>query len=388
MEKTIKNQALEITQLKARVQLLEERKKSRQDVISKDALNRGGVQEQGEEYVHKQKEEFHAKEVTPEKEASKSTDKDSESTGDLANVLTSMGVTNVLASGSKTEADATATQQVPTASATVPNASVTFSTASILDSPAIVVPSASPIPSLSTLTIITRRKGKEKMVEEEPPKKSKKELRSEQFARELVEKFKLEDKRRKEQITINERIARIEAERELQAMIEELDRSDKVVNKHLEEYEQHEGDLTLEENIELVQAKRKEFYIAVLRSHDNWKAKYFKGMTFEQIEAKFILFWESIQHFEPIDFSSKSKGVKRFGEALTQEASKKSKTASQEGLSKEQIKEMIVGEFTELYQFFEDLVKAVDRKNLDTLWKMAQELQESRKLEDPKEMEL
>ncbi|GJY32479.1 hypothetical protein Tco_0416948 [Tanacetum coccineum] len=435
------------------VQLLEESKKSRQDDISEDAPNRGGVQEQGEEYVHEQGKGFHAKEVTPEKEASKSTDKDSESTGDLANVLTSMRVANILASGSKTDADATATQQVPTASTTVSTVSATFPIASVLDSPAVVfptvVPIASPIPSLSTSTIVTRRKGKEKMVEEESPKKSKKDLRSEQLARELAEKFELEDERRKEQIAIDERIARIKAERELQAMIEDLDRSDEVVNKHLEEYEQHKEDLTLEENIELIQvlldyqqrmghvkkfkdqqqklttkAERKKFYMAVLRSHNNWKDKHFKGMTFEQIEAEFIPVWESIQHFEPIDFSPKSKGVKRSGEALTQEASKKSKTTSQ-GLFKEQIEAMMqivpveevypktlavkrpilgwyvqtegqlkrwkivrVCEFLELYQFFEDLVKAVDREDLDSLWKMAQELQESGKLEDPKEMEL
>ncbi|GKA40556.1 hypothetical protein Tco_0733149 [Tanacetum coccineum] len=445
MEKTIKARALEIKHLKTRVQHLKDGKKSRQEDILEDAPNRGGVQDQGEEYAHGEEEEVHREEATPEKEASKSTDKDSESTGDLANVLTSMGVANILANVSKTGVNATATQQVPTASTIVSTISVTFSTTSVLDSPA--VPTVSPIPSLSTSTVVTRRKGKEKMVEEESPKKSKKDLRSEQLARELAEKFELEDERRKEQFAIDERIARIEAERELQAMIKDLDRSDEAVNKHMEEYEQHQEDLLLEEKIELIQvlldyqqrmshvkrfkdqqqklttkAARKKFYMAVLRSHNNWKAKHFKGMTFDQIEAEFIPVWESIQHFEPIDFSPKGKGVKRSGEELSQEPSKKSKT---QGLSKEQIETMMqvisveevypetlvvkrpilgwyvhtegqlkrwkiirVGEFTELYQSFEDLVKAVDRKDLDTLWKMAQELQESGKLEDPKEMEL
>ncbi|GKE33865.1 hypothetical protein Tco_1453187, partial [Tanacetum coccineum] len=345
MENTIKAQALEITHLKTR-----------------------------------QEEEFHAEEVTPEKEASKLTDKDSESIGDLANV--------------------------PTTSIIVSTVSATFSTASVLDSPAVptIVTTTSPIPSS---TIVTRRKGKEKMVEEESPKKSKKDLRSEQLARELAEKFELEDERRKEQIAIDKRIARIEAERELHAMIEDLDRSDEVVNKHLEEYEQHQEDLSLEEKIELIQVLLD--YQQRMSHVKRFKDQQQK-LTTKAARKKFYMAVESIQHFEPIDFSPKSKGVKRSREALTQEASKKLKTASQ-GLSKEQIELMMqivpveevypetlavkrpilgwyvqtegqlkrwkivrVSEFLELYQSFEDLVKAVDREDLDTLWKMAQEL--------------
>ncbi|GKA95722.1 hypothetical protein Tco_0817817 [Tanacetum coccineum] len=119
--------------------------------------------------------------------------------------------------------------------------------------------------------------------------------------------------------------------------------------------------------------------------------------------------WESIQDFVPMDSKLESERFKRPGTLLEKERAKRLKTViSVEEVYPETLavkrpilgwyvqtegqlkrwKIIRVGEFTKLYQSFKDLVKAVDREDLDTLWKMAQELQESRKLKDPKEMKL
>ncbi|GJS60884.1 hypothetical protein Tco_0655668 [Tanacetum coccineum] len=57
----------------------------------------------------------------------RSTDKGSESTGDLANVLSSMGAANILASGGLKEVFTTASPQVPPVSSNVSIAIVTAS---------------------------------------------------------------------------------------------------------------------------------------------------------------------------------------------------------------------------------------------------------------------
>ncbi|GJY16635.1 retrovirus-related pol polyprotein from transposon TNT 1-94 [Tanacetum coccineum] len=85
-----------------------------------DTPNRGGIHEQGEATII-------------EKDTSKSTDRESAGTCDLANVLTSIGAANILASGGSRVTDAPATPQVPTVS-------VPFPTTSVYDAP--IVPTA------------------------------------------------------------------------------------------------------------------------------------------------------------------------------------------------------------------------------------------------------
>nr|GEV39538.1 hypothetical protein [Tanacetum cinerariifolium] len=99
-----------------------------------------------------------------------------------------------------------------------------------------------------------------------------------------------------------EKIARTHAERELEMMIAELDRSNEMIAKYL-----------------------------ILRSNAGWKAKDFKGMTFEQIEEKFILVWEKMQDFMPMNSKLESKRLKRPGFQLDKERIKKLKTAKASG---------------------------------------------------------
>ncbi|GJT86384.1 hypothetical protein Tco_1068101 [Tanacetum coccineum] len=67
-------------------------------------------------------------------------------------------------------------------------------------------------------------------------------------------------------------------------------------------------------------------YTSVLRSSAGWKAKDFKGMTFDQIEEKFFPVWEKIQEFVPMDSKLESKILKRLGIQLAQKSLKKLKT--------------------------------------------------------------
>nr|GEY15612.1 hypothetical protein [Tanacetum cinerariifolium] len=83
-------------------------------------------------------------------------------------------------------------------------------------------------------TPYTRRKGKEKIVKSDTPKKKKlQEQIDVQVVRELEEQMAREDQRMSEQIARDVEVARIHAEEELQMMINSLDRSNEIVVKYL-----------------------------------------------------------------------------------------------------------------------------------------------------------
>nr|GEU84994.1 hypothetical protein [Tanacetum cinerariifolium] len=119
--------------------------------------------------------------------------------------------------------------------------------------------------------------------------------------------------------------ARIHAKEELKMLIDDLDRSNEVITKHLQEYEQSEAELTIREKIDLInelvkyqdhhakihkyqsqqskplfKKEQREFYMSVLRSHAGWKTKHFRGITLEEIKEKFIPVWKQIEDFVPM----------------------------------------------------------------------------------------
>ncbi|GKB84695.1 hypothetical protein Tco_0956967 [Tanacetum coccineum] len=111
----------------------------------------------------------------------------------------------------------------------------------------VVMTSSSPIP------ISKEDKGKGIMTEPAKPTKQKvQEQMSEHLARKLEEEFSQENQRLREQTTRDAEIARLHTERELKMMIDELDRSNEVIAKHLNEYAQAEDVLSLEDKIELI----------------------------------------------------------------------------------------------------------------------------------------
>nr|GEW08722.1 hypothetical protein [Tanacetum cinerariifolium] len=103
-----------------------------------------------------------------------------------------------------------------------------------------MVSTASPIFTTANVTTpYSRRKGKEKMVESKMPKKKKlKEQMDVQMARQLEEEMEKDAQRMNEQIARDAEIARIHVEEELQMLIDGLDRNNETVAKYLQEYEQ------------------------------------------------------------------------------------------------------------------------------------------------------
>nr|GEZ46325.1 hypothetical protein [Tanacetum cinerariifolium] len=157
------------------------------------------------------------------KDSDKSADKESDSTYEMANVLGPLGAKNILASGGLSVA--------------TPTTRVTRS------SRGVIIGSSSPI-SANIPSISKKDKGKEKMTKPEQPKQAKR----------------------------DSEIARIHAEKELEMMIAELDRSNKMVAKYLSEYEQAEVGLSHDEKVEftikVTDKKANELWVELKRLYE------------------------------------------------------------------------------------------------------------------------
>nr|GEW03833.1 hypothetical protein [Tanacetum cinerariifolium] len=173
MASKIAAQDLEITSLKARIKLLEDKDGGGAEPSGKDATIKGRSLETGEEAG-----------------VEKNTERGSNDTEELVNILTSLD------------------------------------TASILTSRVQVVS----IPPAAKVFIV----GKEKMVESDTSKKKKlQEQMDVQMAREIEEQLARKDQRMNEQIAKDAEIARIHAEEELQILIDGLDRNNETIAKYL-----------------------------------------------------------------------------------------------------------------------------------------------------------
>nr|GEY93779.1 hypothetical protein [Tanacetum cinerariifolium] len=341
MAAKIKDQNLEISGLKARVKFLKDKDRGSVEPTQEDAPIKGGIMETGEEV-----------------RADKSTELGSNDTDEMVNVLSSMKAANILTSEvvavSVSFVAGVSTKGVPTVSGLFPTTSVIFTTASM------VTPY-----TIRSRGILATDKGKEKVVESEVPKKRKlQEQIDAQVAREMEEEFTRENQRVNEQLARDLEIARLHAEEEIKMMIEGLDRSNEVIVKHLQEYEQVTADLSVGEKIELInelvkyqdhhtkilkyqaqqskplsKKEQREFHMSVLRSHAGWKTKHFRGMTLEEIKEKFIPIWKQLEDFVPMSSKEEGKRVKRQGLKIEQRSSKRMKTSK--GVSKEDLKGMM-----------------------------------------------
>nr|GFA52332.1 hypothetical protein [Tanacetum cinerariifolium] len=117
--------------------------------------------------------------------------------------------------------------------------------------------------------------------------------------------------RMNEQIARDAEVAKIHAEEEIQGMIDSLDKSNEIVAKYLQEYQQFASELPLEKKIELIsdlvkyqehytkvhkfqsQQKRpmskkqkREYYMAVIKSNLGWRFKDLKGSKEEAERLK------------------------------------------------------------------------------------------------------
>nr|GEV07887.1 hypothetical protein [Tanacetum cinerariifolium] len=164
-----------------------------------------------------------------------------------------------------------------------------------------------------------------------------------------------------------------------------------------------------------------------------WKVKDFKGMTFEEIEAKFAAVWKLVEDFIPMGLKEEAERLKRKRFNLEQEKAKKQKTSkevpdkekSPEEIPEEKVKEMMqlipieevyvqalqvkhpiidwkvqiegqrsycqifrLGGTSACYQFFVDLLKHLDREYLNQLWVLVKGYLSIRLASSDKEMEL
>nr|GEX76951.1 hypothetical protein [Tanacetum cinerariifolium] len=199
----IKDQDIKISRLKARVKSLEDKEKRRKEPIQEDAPITRGIIDIGEELG-----------------VDKSTEKWSNDTKKMVNVLSSMEATNILSSGgaaaSVSPADVFPTAGVPTVSGSFPTVSAIFTT-------------------FSLATPYTRRS------------------------------------RGEANLSVGEKIE----------LISELVKYPDHRAKILKYQAQQSNPLSKKE--------QREFYMSVLKSHAEWKAKHFRGMALEQIKEKFIL---------------------------------------------------------------------------------------------------
>nr|GEY89286.1 hypothetical protein [Tanacetum cinerariifolium] len=190
--------------------------------------------------------------------------------------------------------------------------------------------------------LTTKDKGKEKVMESGVPKKRKlQEQIDAQVAKEIKEEFARENQRVSEQLARDLEIARLHVEEELKMMIKGLDRSNEVIAKHLQEYEQAAADLSVGEKTELINElkEQREFYMSVLKSHAGWKIRHFRGMTLEEIKEKFIPVWKQLKDFVPMSSKEEGERVKRQGLKIDQVSSKRIKTP--EDVSEEDLKGMM-----------------------------------------------
>nr|GEW76527.1 hypothetical protein [Tanacetum cinerariifolium] len=181
---------------------------------------------------------------------------------------------------------------VPTSSGSIPTAGPP---ATVISTGSEVGLTASPI-----VTSYSRRKGKEVMVESDTPKK-------------------------------DAEVARIHAEEELQGMIDSLDRSNETIAKYLP----------------MTKKQKREYYMAMIRNNFGWKVKDFKGMSFEEIKAKFAEVWKQVEDFIPMGSKEKAGRLKR-----------------------------------------KDLLKQLDKEDLNQLWALVKEYLSIRPATSEKEMEL
>nr|GEX07251.1 ribonuclease H-like domain, reverse transcriptase, RNA-dependent DNA polymerase [Tanacetum cinerariifolium]GEX07253.1 ribonuclease H-like domain, reverse transcriptase, RNA-dependent DNA polymerase [Tanacetum cinerariifolium] len=162
---------------------------------------------------------------------------------------------------------------------------------------------------------------------------------------------------------------------------------------------------------EQIDAQKREYYMAVIKSNLGWRFKDFKGMTFEEIEAKFAKVWKQVEDYIPIGSKEETERLKWKGLNLNKEKVKKQKSSeeapeietSTEEFTEEKMKEMmqlvpVEDVYVQALQVkhpiidwkvhTEDLLKQLDREDLNQLWALMKEYLSIRLATSEKEMEL
>nr|GFC92143.1 hypothetical protein [Tanacetum cinerariifolium] len=107
-------------------------------------------------------------------------------------------------------------------------------------------------------------------------------------------------------------------------------------------------------------------------------------MTFEEIKAKFATVWKMVEDFTHMGSKEEAKRIKRKGFNLDQEEAKKQKTSEERSYWKI----IRLGGSSACYQFFVDLLKHLDREDLNQLWVLVKEYLIIKPASNEKEIEL
>nr|GEU35053.1 hypothetical protein [Tanacetum cinerariifolium] len=119
--------------------------------------------------------------------------------------------------------------------------------------------------------------------------------------------------------------------------------------------------------------QKRDYYMAVIRSNLGWKVKDFRGMTFEEVEGKFNSVWKQIEDFIPIGSKEEAERIKRKGLSLDQESAKKfkpSKKITEEAKSPNKVPEEKIKEMTQLVPIEQVYVEALQVKHPTIDWKV------------------
>nr|GFB81494.1 hypothetical protein [Tanacetum cinerariifolium] len=169
-------------------------------------------------------------------------------------------------------------------------------------------------------------------------------------AKRIKEQQEKEDMRMNEQIARDAEVASIHAEEELQGMIDSLDKSNETIANDLVKYQDNYSKVykfQSQQRRPMTKKQKREYYMAVIKSNLGWTFKDFKGMTFEEIEAKFAEVWNQVEDFIPMGSKEETERLKR-----------------------------------------KDLLKQLDREDLNQLWALVKEYLSIRPTTCEKEMEL
>nr|GEU92337.1 hypothetical protein [Tanacetum cinerariifolium] len=260
------------------------------------------------------------------------------------------------------------------------------------------------------------------MVESETPKKQKvQEQIDAQVARELEEQLEREDQRRAEQIAKDAKIARIHSEEELQSMIDGLDRNNETIAKYLKEYHQFSSELPIERRVELIsdlvkkESKLLEEREGATATNSRDDAT-IKGRSMDEGEAAtervsedtedmetvltsmdaatVLAIWKQMEDFIPMGSKEEAERIKRkvpieevYVEALQVKHPIIDWKVHTEG-QRSYWKITRLGGSSASYQFFVDMLKQIDREDLNQLWALVKETLSIRPVTDEKEMEL
>ncbi|GJW83367.1 hypothetical protein Tco_0156512 [Tanacetum coccineum] len=167
------------------------------------------------------------------------------------------------------------------------------------------------------------------------------------------------------------------------------------------------------------EAKVRKNMMVYLKNQRGYKMKDFKGMSYDDIRPIFEKVWDQIYSFVPMDSEKEVLRLKRAGQDVEAKPAKRQRTEEEqlnqmviivqdEGMNVEALqtkypiigwevysndtmqfwKIIRVGNHTEIYQVFEDMLKNFDRDNLDKLWSLVQERYSSSGFTEDKEIEL